>query len=176
MPPPLISPSPNDAEFGKNVIAACEFMLKHTKQKAGLGKSLVLLLVSLAVLATFLAFVFRDSVFGNEAQLVYTSSFGALVGVVLSLLVGHVIRHEEIGISAVIGQLALASFLGVFYGFFALEAGSFYKVDINLLSHEAFQSLTKNMAFVGVGVGVLLAPAAKKAIEELSRVAKITDK
>jgi hypothetical protein len=176
MPPGLISPNPSDPDFGKWVIAACEFMLKRTTEKTALGKSLTILLVSIAVLATFLAFVFRENVFGNEAQLVYTSSFGALVGVVLSLLVGHVIRHEEIDLSAVIGQLALASFLGVFYGFFALEAGSFYKVEIDRLGHEAFQSLTKNMAFVGVGVGVLLAPAAKKALEELSRVAKITDK
>jgi len=173
MPARLISPSPTDPDFGKSVVAACEFIMKHTREKTALLKSVVLLLVSLAILAAFLGIIFHDNLFGNEAQLVYTASFGALVGVVLSLLIGHVIRQEPMDLSAVIGQVALASFLGMFYGFFALEAGEFYKVDIGLLNHEALHSLTEHMAFVGVGVGVLLAPAAKRALEELGKVANL---
>jgi hypothetical protein len=174
MPVRFISPNPGDPDFGRNVVGACEFMMKHTKAKTALLKSVLLLLISLAVLAAFLGIIFRDSPFGNEAQLVYMSLFGALVGVVLSLLIGHVIRQEPMDIAAVIGQIALASFLGMFYGFFVLEAGAFYKVDIDSLNRAALHSVTEHMAFVGVGVGVLLGPAAKRALEELSRVANLS--
>jgi hypothetical protein len=79
-------------------------MMRHTREKTELRKSIILLLISLGFLAAFLSIVFRDNLFSNEAQLVYTTSLGALVGVILSLLIGHVIRREPIQVSAVIGQ------------------------------------------------------------------------
>jgi hypothetical protein len=173
LPTAYLAPSPSSPKFGEYVVEACEFMMRHTREKTELRKSIILLLISLGILGAFLSIIFRHNLFSNEAQLVYTTSLGALAGVILSLLIGHVIRREPVQVSAVIGQAALASFLGVLYGFFALEAGSFYKVDVKKLDSEVLESVAKNMAFLGLGVGVLLAPASKRALEELGKIANL---
>ena len=72
-----------------------------------------------------------------------------------------------------IGQVALACFLGIIYGFFTVHAGSFYEVKLEKLSNEDVDSLARNMALVGIGVGALLGPASKQVLEELGRTAHL---
>jgi hypothetical protein len=106
-------------------------------------------------------------------HLVYTTCAGALVGVLLSFLVGRVIDQKTVSAPELMGQIALASLLGVLYGFFVMEAGSFYGVEISKLATETVDSLALKMAMVGVGVGALLGPASKRVLEELAQKSKL---
>lgn len=168
-----ISPSPARPDFGENVCKAIEFTMRQRRERKAFIRSIILLLVSLAILGGFLGYLFRHDPFGKEPQLVYTTCMGAIVGVMLSFLVSHSVRGEGIKLPSLIGQLALACFLGVLYGFFALHAGSFYNVEIKTLTSEGVDSLAKNMALLGVGVGALLGPASKRVLEELGGIAKL---
>lgn len=91
------------------------------------------------------------------------------MGVILSFLVSRSVKREASKAATVIGQFALACFLGAQYGFFALHAGSFYNVEVKSLTSEGVDSLARNMALLGA----LLGPASKKALEELGRTANL---
>lgn len=91
----------------------------------------------------------------------------------LSFLVSHVAGQESIRLPSLLGQVSLASFLGVLYGFFALEAGAFYKVNVTTMEPDDVNSLSIKLAVVGVGVGALLGPASKRVLEDLRRTAKL---
>jgi hypothetical protein len=169
----LIAPSPNDPSFGEKVVGAIEFLIDHRKESVALRNSALILVFSLAILALFLGFLFRHDPFGNEPRLVYTTCAGALVGVLLAFLIGRVVDRSEINISELLGQTALASFLGVLYGFFALEAGGFYKVVISKMCASDLDSLALKMAMLGVGVGALLGPASKRALDQLRQTSKL---
>ena len=56
---------------------------------------------------------------------------------------------------------------------FALEVGSLYKVDIAKMATEDVDSLAIKVALMGVGVGALLGPASKRALEDLRRTANL---
>ncbi len=106
----LISPSLSDGDFGKNVVAAVELLIAHRRESAGLRKNLFILLISLAILGTFLCFLFRHDLLGNEARLVYTTCLGALVGAVLAFLISHVVDRKNNQRCRIVG----ADFLGSF--------------------------------------------------------------
>jgi hypothetical protein len=165
MPSELIEPEPSSPDFGANVVKACEFLIRNRKERTRLRDSLVLMVLTIAILGGLVLFVFqKDPV---EARLLYTTCLGAFAGVVLSLVLGHVMRREALSLSSVLGQLTLASFLGVLYGFFTVHAGSFYGLKLEKLTIEEVDSLRRNMAVVGIGVGTLLGPAAKHILDEL---------
>jgi len=71
----------------------------------------------------------------------------------LAFLVGRVVDRKVMSVAELLGQTALACFLGVLCGFFALEAGRFYKVEVSKMSQADVDSLAIKMAIVGVGVG-----------------------
>jgi hypothetical protein len=173
MPQDCIAPGAASPDFGRNTVKAIEFTMRQRKDRKALRNSIVLLIASLTILAGFLGYLFRHDPLGREPQLVYTTAMGAIVGVMLSFLVGRSVRREESKVPSVIGQLALACFLGVLYGFFALHAGSFYNIKIKDLSREDVDSLAINMGLLGIGVGALLGPASKRALEELGRTANL---
>ena len=156
--------SPAIAAFGENVVKACEFAMREGKERKALRNSIILLIASLAILGGFLGFLFRHDPFGKKAQLVYTTCVGAILGVMLSFLVSRSVKREANKAATVIGQFALACFLRALYGFFALHAGSLYSVEVKSLTSEGVDSLARNMALLGVGVGALLGPASKKAL------------
>jgi hypothetical protein len=95
----LIAPPLSDPNFGKNVIGAIEFLIDHRKEKVALRNNSLILVFSLAILAAFLQFLFRHDLLGNEARLVYTTFAGALVGVLLAFLIGHVVDRRAISIA-----------------------------------------------------------------------------
>lgn len=169
----LVDPAPNNGDFGENVVKACEFLIRHRKERTALRDSVILLLLTILILGGLIGFLFRHDLFGNEPRLLYTTCLGAFAGVVLSFLIGHVIRKETPRMSAVIGQVALACFLGILYGFFTVHAGSFYDLKLDKLNSEEVDSLGRNMALVGIGVGALLGPASKQVLEELGRAAHL---
>jgi len=173
MPSELIEPTPGVSDFGENVVRACEFLMRHRREKTALRDSFVLLLLTALILAGLLGFLFRHDLFGNEPRLLYTTCLGAFAGVILSFVMGHVVRREALSLSGLVGQTALACFLGVLYGFFTVHAGSLYGVKIATLSSEAVDSLGINMALIGIGVGALLGPASKQVLEELGSLAHL---
>jgi len=169
----LIAPGLNDPSFGEEVVAAVEFLIGHRKERVALRNSISVLISTLAILFLFLGFLFRHDPFGNEPRLVLTTFVGALVGVMLAFLVGHVVDGKTLKIEELLGQFSLASFVGVLYGFFALEAGGFYGVEVANMPLSSVDSLGIKMAILGVGVGALLGPASKKVLEELGKAAKL---
>jgi hypothetical protein len=173
MPSEIVEPAPNSSEFGKSVVKACEFLIRQRKEKTALRDSVILLLLTVLILGGLIGFLFRHDLFGNEPRLLYATCLGAFSGVILAFLIGHVIRREALSVSAVLGQMALGCFLGVLYGFFTVHAGSFYAVKVEKLTSEEVESLARNMAFVGIGVGALLGPASKQVLEELGRAAHL---
>ncbi len=173
MPEDLLRPSPADGLFGHKVVSAIEFLTRRQRNVNELRSNAIILAASVTVLALFLGFVFRTDPFGNEPRLVYTTCLGAIVGVILSFLTGHVFNRNTITLPKFLGQTSLACFLGALYGFFSLEAGGLYKVDIARMQPSDVDSLAIKVALVGVGVGALLGPASKRALEDLRRTSSL---
>jgi hypothetical protein len=173
MPEKFLHPIPSDPTFGECVVMATQFVISKRDERVALRTNSLILIGSLAILGIFLAFLFRHDPFGNEPRLVYTAFLGAIVGVILSFLIRRVIDHAQVSWPALIGQTALACSLGVLYGIFALEAGSFYKVDIAKMASRDVDSIAVGIALLGVGVGAFLGPASRRLLEDLSHAAKV---
>jgi hypothetical protein len=174
MPTSALKPSAKDPDFGVQIARGIEFLIRKQRNKVALRTNSLIFLVTVLILLLFLRALFRHDPFGNEAQLVYTTSIGAIAGVMLSFLIARFTRGEDKNWSALPGEAALACFLGVLYGFFTIEAGSLYRADIPSWPQPAIDSLAYKMALLGVAVGALLGPSSKRAVEELAKSAKLT--
>jgi len=168
----LLNPSESDASFGESVVSAVEFLISHRRERVAIRNAVFVLALTLVILALFLGFLFRHNPWGNEARLVYTTCIGALAGVMLAFLIGRA-ADRKVRTAELLGQTALACFLGVLYGFFVLEAGGFYKFEPDKLSAAEADSLAIRMAIIGVAVGAFLGPASKRVLEDLRRASKL---
>ena len=167
MPQAQREPDPADPNFGESVAGAIEFLCANAAARRSMDwKDLVRQLGWLALILfacfLFLRYVFHD-LGGNKAQVILTTSAGAALGSLLSLVTlpfrstAGTTAHPEF-----IRQLSVAVAIGFVYGMFALEIADFYSANITTLQPDKLEKLVQGMALVGIAVGALWDQALKR--------------